>query len=76
MLSDEVKEILSDQLETDTETIDNESDIYADLGADKLDMIDIVMTIEDEYSIEITDEDLEEIKKVEDLILFIQSKLD
>lgn len=76
MLLNEVKEILAGQLELDAEEIDAESNIFDDLGADRLDMIDIVMTVEDEYSVEITDEDLEEIKLVEDLVFCIQSKLD
>lgn len=76
MLFNEVQEILADQLEIDVDDIEMESNIYNDLGADKLDMVDIVMSIEDEYSVEITDEDLEEIKLVEDLVYCIESKLD
>ena len=76
MLLNEIKEILADQLETDTDEIDAESNIFDDLGADRLDMIDIVMTVEDEYSVEITDEDLDEIKLVKDLVYTIESKLD
>ena len=76
MLFNEIKEILASQLEIDEESIETTSDIYDDLGADKFDMVDIVMTVEDEYSVEITDEALEEIKLVEDLVYFIESKLD
>ena len=76
MLFNEIKEILASQLEIDEESIEMTSDIYDDLGADKFDMVDIVMTVEDEYSVEITDEALEEIKLVEDLVYFIESKLD
>ena len=76
MLFNEIKEILASQLEINEDDIEMSSDIYDDLGADKLDMIDIVMTVEDEYSVEITDEALEEIKKVEDLVYFIEANLD
>ena len=76
MLFDELKEILASQLEIDGDDIEMTSDIYDDLGADKFDMIDIVMTVEDEYSVEVTDEALEEIKLVEDLVDYIESKID
>ena len=76
MLFNEIKEILASQLEIDEDSIEMTSDIYDDLGADKFDMVDIVMTIEDEYSIEVTDEALSEIKLVEDLVYFIEAKLD
>ena len=76
MLFNEIKEILASQLEIDEDSIEMTSDIYDNLGADKFDMVDIVMTIEDEYSIEVTDEALSEIKLVEDLVYFIEAKLD
>lgn len=76
MLFNEIKEILASQLEIDEDSIEMTSDIYDDLGADKFDMVDIVMTIEDEYSVEVTDEALSEIKLVEDLVYFIEAKLD
>ncbi len=76
MLFNEIKEILASQLEIDEDSIEMTSDIYDDLGADKFDMVDIVMTIEDEYSVEVTDEALSEIKLVEDLVYFVEAKLD
>ncbi len=76
MLFDEVKEILSAQLETDVDEIEMKSDLFDDLGADRLDMVDIAMTIEDEYSIELPDEALENIKRVEDLVEFIETNLE
>lgn len=75
MLFNEIKEILASQLEIDEDDIEMTSNIYDDLGADRLDIADIVMTVEDEYSIEVTDEALEEIKLVEDLVYFIDSNL-
>ena len=76
MLFDEVKEILSAQLETDVDEIEMKSDLFDDLGADRLDMVDIAMTVEDEYSIELPDEALENIKRVEDLVEFIETNLE
>ncbi len=76
MLFDEIKEIIASQLEIDENEIEMTSSICDDLGADKLDMVDIAMTVEDEYSVEITEETLDEIKQVEDLVYFIESNLD
>ncbi len=76
MLFDEIKEILSSQLEIDGNEIEMTSDLSDDLGADRLDMVDIAMTVEDEYSIELPDEALENIKRVEDLVEFIETNLE
>ena len=64
------------QLEIDGNEIEMTSDISDDLGADRLDMVDIAMTVEDEYSIELPDEALENIKRVEDLVEFIETNLE
>ncbi len=76
MLFDEIKEILSSQLEIKEDEIELKSKLYDDLGADRLDMIDIAMTIEDEYSTELPDEALDVIKTVEDLVEYIEERLD
>lgn len=76
MLADEIKEIIASQLEIDDDEVDEDSNIYDDLGADKLDMVDIAMTIEDEYSVEMTEEALDDIKLVKDLVYYIESNLD
>lgn len=76
MLLDEVKEILVDQLEINADDIELTSSLIDDLGADSLDAIDIVMTIEDQYSIEVPDEMIKNMKTVEDIVSFIESHLD
>lgn len=76
MLFDEVKEILSEQLDVDVEKIELNSDLSNDLGADSLDAIDIVMTIEDQYSIEVPDETIKAMKTVEDIVNFIETHID
>ena len=76
MLIDEVKEILADQLEISQEEIDTESNIYNDLGADSLDLVDISMTIEDQYSIEVSEEAVASFSTVEDIVSYIESNLD
>ncbi|MGN0531684.1 MAG: acyl carrier protein [Eubacterium sp.] len=73
MIIDDVKEILADQLNVDIDKIDITSSLADDLGADSLDAIDIVMTIEDQYSIEVPDEVIENMETVEDIVSFIEA---
>jgi acyl carrier protein len=76
MIFDEVKEILVDQLDINEDDIEMESSLMDDLGADSLDAIDIAMTIEDQYSIEVPDEVIKNIKTVEDIVSFIENNID
>ena len=71
MIFDEVKEILAEQLDIDPETIEMTSNLQTDLGADSLDAIDIVMSIEDQYGIEVPDSVIENMRSVEDIVSFI-----
>lgn len=73
MIFEDVKEILADQLEINPNDIELTSSLADDLGADSLDAIDIVMTIEDQYSIEVPDEVIEAMKTVEDIVGFIEA---
>lgn len=75
MIFDDVKDILIDQLEIKADDIKMDSSLIDDLGADSLDAIDIVMTIEDQYSIEVPDNVIENMKTVEDIVQFIESNL-
>ena len=76
MIFDEVREILAEQLDVDKDSIEMNSKLAEDLGADSLDAIDIVMTIEDQYAIEVLDENIENMKTVEDIVSFIESNTD
>lgn len=76
MIFDEVREILAEQLDVDKDSIEMSSKLAEDLGADSLDAIDIVMTIEDQYAIEVPDESIENMKTVEDIVSFIESNTD
>jgi acyl carrier protein len=76
MIFDEVKEILVEQLGVDENDIELSSSLTDDLGADSIDAIDIVMSIEDQYSIEVPDETIETMKTVEDIVSFIENNLD
>ncbi|MFR6066229.1 MAG: acyl carrier protein [Eubacterium sp.] len=73
MVFDKVVEILSEQLGVAAEKISMDSLLEEDLDADSLDSIDIVMSIEDEFGIEVPDEVIAEMKSVADIVNFIES---
>ena len=73
MIFEKVKEILAEQLDLDPNDITLESLIQDDLGADSLDVVDMLMSIEDEFSVEIPDEVVETVKSVKDLVDYIEN---
>ena len=72
MVLEKVKEILADHLGVDEESIELDSLLVEDLRADSLDGIDIVMSVEDEFGIEVPDEVIESMSTVEDIVKFIE----
>ncbi len=75
MVFDKLKEIISEQLEVDQSIISETSSVTGDLGADSLDLVDLAMSIEDEFDIELSDEALDKIKTVGDLVAYIEEKI-
>ena len=73
MVFDKVKELIVDQLDVEEDAVKMESVIIDDLGADSLDVVDLVMAIEDEFEMEIPDEAVEKIKTVGDIVSYIES---
>ncbi len=69
---EKVKKILSEQFSVDENTITPSTNIAEDLGADSLDVVDIMMSIEDEFEMEVPDEAIENIRTVEELVNFIK----
>lgn len=69
---DKVKELLVDQLDVDEELVTMEATITDDLGADSLDLVDLVMELENEFDTEIPDEDIQNIKTVGDVVSYIE----
>ena len=74
MVLDKVKKILIEQLDVDEGAISMESSIIDDLGADSLDVVDMVMSLEEEFDIEIPDDEIEGMKTVGDIVKFIETK--
>ena len=66
-----VREIVAEQLERDVNEVTNASSLIEDLGADSLDVVELVMKMEEEFGIEIPDEEAEKIKTVNDVIQYI-----
>ena len=75
MVLEKVKVILAEQFDVDEDSITNETDLQDDLGADSLDVVDLLMSIEDEFEIEIPDEEIEHIRTVGELVNYIESNM-
>ena len=74
MVFDKVKELISEQLDVKADDITEASTIQDDLGADSLDVVDLVMALEDEFDVEIPEDQVENIKTVGDIVKFIEDK--
>ena len=71
---EKMKELIADQLSVEAETITEASTFKEDLGADSLDLFELVMALVDEYSVEIPAEDLEKLATVGDVIGYLKDK--
>ena len=70
-----VSKVIVDRLGVDESEVTLQASFREDLGADSLDVVELVMELEDEFDMEITDEDAEKISTVGDAIAYIESKL-
>ena len=70
---EKIKEMIADSLGVDAGTITEESSFKDDLGADSLDLFELVIALEEEYDVEIPTEDLESIATVGDVVKYIES---
>ena len=75
MVLDKMKDILVEQLECNPEDITMESLLVDDLGADSLDAIDIAMSVEDTFKVEVPDEINEKIETVGDIVNYIEDHI-
>lgn len=69
-----IKEIIAEQLGLREEEINNEASFLDDLGADSLDIVELVMAMEEEFEMEIPDEDAEKIQTVQNAIDYVMNK--
>ena len=73
MVFEKIKELLANQLGADEESMSMDTNIAADLGADSLDVVELLAEIQDEFQVEIPDEEIENIKTIGDLTEYIQN---
>ena len=71
---DKIKSIVVDQLGVDEDQVTEAASFVDDLGAESLDTVELIMAFEEEFDIEIPDEDAQKIKTVKDVIEYIESK--
>lgn len=75
MVLEKVKAILSEQFDVEEDSITPETNLSEDLEADSLDVVDLLMSIEDEFEIEVPDEEIENIKTVDQLVKYIEANM-
>lgn len=73
-INSKVKDIIVEQLGVDPEKVKAEASFIDDLGADSLDIVELVMAMEEEFDLEIPDEDAEKLKTVNDVQSYLSSK--
>ena len=73
MVFDKVRDIIVDQLDVEEDVVTAEASIVDDLGADSLDVVDLISSVEDEFDVEIPDEKVEDIKTVGDIVSYIEA---
>ncbi len=71
---DKLKELVVDQLGVEEDEVTMEATMQDDLGADSLDLVDLVMSVEEELGVKVADEDLEKIKTVGDIVNYIEER--
>ena len=76
MIFEKLKDIIAEQLSVEADEVSLDSNIQDDLGADSLDVVDLITTIEDEFDLSIPDEAVEEIKTVGDIANYIEKNTD
>jgi len=73
-VEDRVKKIIAEKLSVDLEEVVPEASFVDDLGADSLDLVELIMSMEEEFETDISDEDAEKITTVQDAINYIQAQ--
>ena len=73
-IEDKVRKIISEKLKVDPSEVVPEASLIDDLGADSLAIVELIMTMEEEFDIEVPDEDAEKMRKVKDVIKYLTEK--
>ncbi|GHU49362.1 acyl carrier protein [Clostridia bacterium] len=75
MVFEKIKEIIIEQLQADDAVVTMETSLMKDLEADSLDAVEIIMAIEDEYDIEIPDEEAEKFQSIGDIVRYVEEQI-
>ena len=75
MIFDKIKDIIIEQLQVDEADVTMDTNLMKDLSADSLDAVEIIMAIEDEYDIEIPDEDAERFQTIGDIVSYVEKAI-
>jgi len=73
-VEDRVKAIIVEQLGVDADEVNPDASFVEDLGADSLDTVELIMAFEEEFAVEISDDEAEKIKKVKDAVEYIDKR--
>ncbi|MBR3300386.1 MAG: acyl carrier protein [Clostridia bacterium] len=76
MVFEKLKEIIALQLDIDAESLTLDTKIIEDLGTDSLDVVEMLMSVEDEFEVEIPEEKIEDLKTIGDVVDYIQDHMD
>ena len=74
MVFEKVRDMIASQMEIDADTIKMESYFVDDLGADSLDVMELIMAFESEFDVEVSEESLETIKQVKDIVEYFENE--
>lgn len=75
MVLEKVRAILCAQFDVEEDSVEVDTRLEDDLGADSLDVVDLLMSLEDEFDVEIQDEDIEKIRTVGDIVTYIEEHM-
>jgi len=75
MVFEKVRAILCEQLDVDEDKVTMDAVVTDDLGADSLDVVDLIMSLEDEFDVEIPDTEVENFKTVGDIVKYVESNI-
>ncbi len=75
MVFEKVRAVICEQLELDEDKVKMDSSIVDDLGADSLDLVDLVMTLEEEFDLEMADEEIENVRYISDIVKYIEANI-
>lgn len=74
-IENKIKAIIAEQLNLDVDEVQNSASLVDDMGADSLDIVELVMAMEEDFEMEIPDEDAEKIVTVQDIIDYVRNRL-